>query len=85
MREEKESTVDTLVSALRVLSGEIRSDDGAANAAIGEAAGRLALLHEKSLAVLRWYYRDGAVSDVGDSMEELMKAAGATEAWLRRK
>jgi len=85
MREEKESTVDTLVSALRILSGEIRSDDGVANAAIGEAAGRLALLQEKSLAVLSWYYRVGDVGGAVELMEGLMKAAGVTEEWLCRK
>jgi len=46
-------------------------------------AERLALLHKKSLAVLRWYYRDGGGGN--STMEELMKAAGVTEEWLCRK
>ena len=83
----RNSTVDTLVSALRILSVEIQSGDGVANAAISEAAERLALLQEKSVAVLRWYYRVGDVGDVGgpvEPMEELLKAAGVTEEWLCR-
>ena len=84
MSEEKDSTVETLVSALRILAVEIQSGDGVANAAIGEAAERLALLHQKSLDVLHWYYRVGDVGGAVDPMDELMKAVGVTEEWLCR-
>jgi len=51
MNDERNSTVDTLVSALRSLSVEIQSGDGVANAAIGEAAERLALLQVANTAM----------------------------------
>lgn len=45
----------TLIKALRILSNDIQSDDGVANAAIAEAADRLEELHEinKTLALDR--------------------------------
>ena len=36
----RESSTETLIAALRVLSREIQSGDGVANAAIAEAAAR---------------------------------------------
>lgn len=39
------SSVETLIAAMRVLSNDIQSDDGVANAAIAEAADRLERLH----------------------------------------
>jgi len=41
------SSTETLISALRILSKEIQSDDGVANAAIAEAADKLEELDEK--------------------------------------
>ena len=35
------STTDTLIAAMRILARDIPSDDGVANAAIADAAGRL--------------------------------------------
>lgn len=42
------SSTETLIEAMRVLACEIQSDDGAANAAIAEAAERLAELSKVS-------------------------------------
>lgn len=39
------SSVETLIAAMRVLSNDIQSGDGVANAAIAEAADRLERLH----------------------------------------
>jgi hypothetical protein len=39
------SSTETLIKALRILSVDIESEDGAANAAIAEAADRLEELH----------------------------------------
>lgn len=52
---ETRSTTETLVTALRILSRDIQSDDGVANAAIAEAADRL----EELAAELR--RRDAAI------------------------
>ncbi|WP_029511155.1 hypothetical protein [Marinobacterium stanieri] len=39
----------TLIDAMRILANDIQSDDGVANAAIAEAAGRLEMLEAKSI------------------------------------
>ena len=39
------SSTETLIAAMRILSQDIQSDDGAANAAVAEAAERLAEQH----------------------------------------
>lgn len=38
-------STETLIAAMRILSQDIQSDDGAANAAVAEAAERLAEQH----------------------------------------
>ena len=56
----KRTTTDTIIAALKVLSVEIQSDDGIANAALREAAERMAelqsLLREASgpMSYERW-------------------------------
>jgi len=42
------SDIHTLISALRILSNEIWSDDGVANAVVLEAANRLQELHDEN-------------------------------------
>lgn len=42
----RESSCETLVSAMRILSQDIQSEDGVANAAIAEAADRLERFYE---------------------------------------
>ena len=39
------TSTETLIAAMRILSQDIQSDDGAANAAVAEAAERLAEQH----------------------------------------
>jgi hypothetical protein len=39
------SSTETLIKAMRILATDIQSDDGAANAAVAEAAERLAEQH----------------------------------------
>ena len=39
------SSTETLIAAMRILATDIQSDDGAANAAVAEAAERLAEQH----------------------------------------
>lgn len=41
------SSTETLIAAMRILSQDIQSDDGAANAAIAEAGERLAEQRER--------------------------------------
>lgn len=45
------SSTETLVKALRILARDIQSDDGVANAAIAEAADRLAELERENAAL----------------------------------
>jgi hypothetical protein len=47
------SSTETLINALRILSRDIDSEDGVANAAISEAADRLEELHNSSLAAVK--------------------------------
>jgi len=56
------SSTETLIKAMRILSSDIQSDDGVANAAIAEAAQRLAeqqdrikRLESKLVQIDKWY------------------------------
>ena len=42
----RRASTDTIISALRILAVDIVSDDGVANAALGEAAERMAELQD---------------------------------------
>lgn len=57
------SKTETLISALRILADEIVSDDGIANAAISEAAERLAELNAGVKKPCTWDRQEG-YSDV---------------------
>jgi hypothetical protein len=43
------SSTTTLISALRILAGDIKSEDGVANAAIAEAADRMEELERENI------------------------------------
>jgi hypothetical protein len=47
------STTSTIIEALHILSHDIQSDDGVANACIAEAAGRLTELHTENKSLKR--------------------------------
>jgi len=74
MNNERNSTVDTLVSALRILSVEIQSGDGVANAAISEAAERLALLQ----------VANAAMSEAAERLALLQEKSVAVLRWYYR-
>ena len=74
MSNERNSTVDTLVSALRILSVEIQSGDGVANAAISEAAERLALLQ----------VANAAMSEAAERLALLQEKSVAVLRWYYR-
>jgi len=46
------TSTETLIAAMRILSQDIQSDDGAANAAVAEAAERLA---EQHMRIKQWH------------------------------
>jgi len=46
------SSTETLIAAMRILSQDIQSEDGAANAAVAEAAERLA---EQHMRIKQWH------------------------------
>lgn len=52
-RERHRVSTATIVSAMRILSTDIQSDDGVANAAIAEAADRLEEL-QRDIATVMW-------------------------------
>jgi hypothetical protein len=67
------SSTETLIKALHILSKDIKTDDGIANAALTEAAYRMEELHTKNIKMLDMlkecmeflsYPRDG--SEIGD-------------------
>ncbi len=57
MSDSPRTDTETLAAAMRILSVDIQSGDGVANAAIAEAAERLMELHEENQA-LREAYAD---------------------------
>jgi len=46
------TSTETLIAAMRILSQDIQSDDGAANAAVADAAERLA---EQHMRIKQWH------------------------------
>ena len=70
------SSDETLIAALRVLARDIVSDDGVANAAIGEAAGRIESLRDE-LATERVQWRQAVVP--GDGTTEVEKFVSTPE------
>lgn len=55
----RRATTETIITAMRILAEDIQSEDGVANAAIREAADRLAELNAQTNRQCVWTRRDG--------------------------
>ena len=60
----RRAKTETIISAMRILADGIYSADGAANAAVAEAADRLAELNAQATKVCAWV-EDGDYGDYG--------------------
>lgn len=77
------SSTETIITALHVLSRDIESPDGVANAAISEAAYRLEELHERNKVLEvehrefydNWHACRNKLEDLQASQEQIKKDA----------
>lgn len=86
MSDGNESSVETLVGAMRALAADIQSKDGVANAAIAEAADRLERMQKASIDLL-WYFHvdDDRPTEPWPPAEALRLAVGVSVEELRKQ
>ena len=73
--EQKRSSTEVIIAAMRILQNDIQSEDGVANAAIGEAADRLGEFTRVIHAVISIIRRDcgGDGSIAADVLTDLLE------------